>query len=109
AFSYLLSKLRLFLDAAAVAQADFLDALDSKYVDLAIVLSAALSLFLELSVIRWHSSVLEFLSFYKTFSLLACFAGLGLGYALAGRSRIALLTTIPLLFWQFGFMMLIRI
>ena len=109
AFSYLLNKLRPFMDATALAQTDFLDSLDPKYVDLAIVVSAALSLFLELAVIRWHSSVLEFLSFYKNFSLLACFAGLGLGYALAGRRRIALLTTIPLLSWQFGFMMLIRL
>ena len=52
-------------------------------VDLAIAISAALSLFLELALIRWQSSVLEFLAFYKNFSLLACFAGLGLGYALA--------------------------
>src|SRR6185436_7980034 len=32
--------------------------------------------------------------------ILACFAGLGLGYALAGRDRIPLLATLPLLAWQ---------
>jgi hypothetical protein len=76
------------IDANALAQAQFLDALDPRYVNLAIALAAALSLFLELALIRWQSSVLEFLAFYKNFSLLACFAGLGLGYALAARSRI---------------------
>ena len=42
-----------------------------------------LSLFLELAVIRWHGSEWEMFAFYKNFSLLACFLGLGLGYALA--------------------------
>jgi len=97
-----------FLDSNAREQAIFLDNLDPKYVDAAIVFSAALSLFLELALIRWQSSVLEFLAFYKNFSLLACFAGLGLGYALAARSRIPLLMVIPLLAWQFGFAMLTR-
>ena len=60
---------------------------------MAIVFSAALRLFLELALIRWHSSILEFLAFYKNFSLLACFAGLGLGYALSGRRRIPLISS----------------
>ncbi len=104
----LFKKSRGFLDADAEQQAGFLDNLDPKYVDIAILSSAALSLFLELALIRWQSSVLEFLAFYKNFSLLACFAGLGLGYALANRSRISVLLVIPLLAWQFGFMMIIR-
>jgi spermidine synthase len=106
ALHYLLKKLALVLDADASAQARFLDNLDLKYVDAAIVSAAALSLFLELALIRWQSSVLVFLAFYKNFSLLACFAGLGLGYALATRNRIPLLTVLPLLAWQFGFIML---
>ena len=106
---YLLKRLQPFLDANASAQARFLDTLDPKYVDAAIIASAALSLFLELALIRWYSSVLEFLAFYKNFSLLACFAGLGLGYALANRDRIPLLLVIPLLSWQFAFMLAIRL
>jgi len=105
----LLRKLEPLLDHDAQLETRFLDTLDSKYVDVAIVFSAALSLFLELAVIRWQSSVLEFLAFYKNFSLLACFAGLGLGYALANRSRIPLLLVLPLLAWQFLFMMITRI
>ena len=81
-----LRKLEPNLDANAIAEAHFLDTLESGKVDLAIAISAALSLFLELALIRWQSSVLEFLAFYKNFSLLACFAGLGLGYALAART-----------------------
>lgn len=104
-----LRKLAPMLDANAVAQAQFLDTLDLRYVDLAILFSAALSLFLELALIRWQSSVLQFLAFYKNFSLLACFAGLGLGYALASRSRLPLLLVAPLLAVQFCFVLLVRV
>jgi hypothetical protein len=71
-------------------------------------ISAALSLFLELCIIRWQSSVLPFFAFYKNFSLLTCFVGLGLGYALAARDRIPLVIVLPLLAWQFGFMTIVR-
>src|ERR1700730_2928053 len=109
ALFYLLRKLEPLLNANALAQAQFLDKLDPRYVDPAILCSAALSLFLELALIRWQSSVLVFLAFYKNFSLLACFAGLGLGYALAARNRIPLLMVIPLLAAQFCFIMLVRL
>jgi spermidine synthase len=106
---YFLRKVTAFLDNDAAEQARFLDTLDIRYVDVAIFITAALSLLLELALIRWQSSVLEFVAFYKNFSLLACFAGLGLGYGLAGRDRIPLLTVIPLLAWQFGFLMMTRL
>jgi len=107
-FYYALKKLVPFIDTSAREQASFLDTLDKNYVDAAILFAAALSLFLELCIIRWQSSVLPFFAFYKNFSLLACFVGLGLGYALAGRDRIALVIVVPLLAWQFGFMTLVR-
>ncbi|HEU0090526.1 MAG TPA: hypothetical protein VFS78_00335, partial [Vicinamibacteria bacterium] len=79
------------------AQAAFLDALPIRRLDPAIVAAAALSLFLELAVIRWQGSVFELFALYKNLGLLACFAGLGLGYALAGRERLPLFATLPLL------------
>ena len=109
ALFHVLRKLKSVLDANAVAQRLFLDTLDSRYIDAAIVVSTALSLFLELALIRWQSSVLEFLAFYKNFSLLACFAGLGLGYALAARDRIPLLMVVPLLGAQFCFFLFVRL
>jgi spermidine synthase len=108
AFYYGLKKLVPFIDNSSLAQAGFLDRLDMKYADGAIVFSAALSLFIELGMIRWQSSILPFLAFYKNFSLLACFVGLGLGYALATRDRIALVIVLPLLAWQFLFMSIVR-
>ena len=73
AFYYALKKLVPFIDASALAQARFLDTLNAKYADAAILFSAALSLLLELCIIRWQSSILPFFAFYKNFSLLACF------------------------------------
>jgi hypothetical protein len=67
------------LDRHARDQAVFLRSFPDRYVRLAIFGSAALSLFLELAIIRWQGTVFEFFAFYKNFSLLCCFAGLGLG------------------------------
>jgi hypothetical protein len=105
---FLLRKLESFLDNDAALEVGFLDSFDPKYVDASVAISAALSLFLELAMIRWQSSVLEFLAFYKNFSLLACFAGLGLGYAIAKKDRIPLVLVLPLLTCQFAFMMITR-
>src|ERR1700722_5410709 len=97
-----------FIDDCSLAQARFLDTLNIKYADAAILFSAALSLFIELAIIRWQSSVLPFFAFYRNFSLLACFAGLGLGYALSARDRLPLVTVLPLFAWQFAFMTFVR-
>lgn len=109
ALFHVLHELESVIDAHAEAQRHFLDSLDPRYINVAIAASAALSLFLELALIRWQSSVLEFLAFYKNFSLLACFAGLGLGYALAARDRIPLQMVVPLLGAQFCFFLFVRI
>ncbi len=89
------------LDELAREQVAFLDGMPAKYVGVAIVGSAALSLALELAVIRWQGTVWAFFAFYKNMGLLSCFAGLGLGYALARRDRIPLALTAPLIAFQF--------
>jgi len=107
-FYLLLKRLKPFLDANSSEQAQFLDTIPIRYVDLAIFGSAALSLFLELAVIRWQATVFEFFAFYKNFGLLSCFAGLGLGYALANRDNVPLAFAVPLLGWQFSLMISLR-
>jgi spermidine synthase len=97
----LLPRLEPHLDSAGTEQAGFLDTMPVRYLDLAIAAAAGMSLLLELSVIRWQSSVFPFFAFYTNFGLLACFAGLGLGYALASRDRVPLILVLPLLAWQF--------
>jgi spermidine synthase len=93
------------LDRAAAEQAAFLtEGMSDRWVGVAIVVSAALSLFLELAMIRWQAAMFPFFAFYKNLSLLSCFAGLGLGYSLGNRNRSFLFLTIPLLCWQVLFM-----
>jgi SAM-dependent methyltransferase len=45
-------------------------------------LASALSLFVELVLIRWVASELRLFAFYKNFALIGAFLGLGLGFAL---------------------------
>lgn len=101
-FRRLLQRVEPALDDDAQRQASFLDSLPSRWVDMAIAGAAGVSLLLELSIIRWQGGVFSFLAFYTNFGLLACFAGLGLGYALASRDRIPLALVVPLLAWQFA-------
>jgi len=105
---WLLRRAAARLDVLAQQQARGLDAWPDRYVPLAIAASAGCSLFLELAVIRWQTTVFPLFAFYKNFGLLACFAGLGLGYALARRSRIPLVCVIPLLAWQVGLLLMLR-
>ena len=79
-------RLRPALERFGEEQARFLDELPVRSIPAAITVSAGLSLFLELAVIRWHGTEWQVFALYKNFSLLACFLGLGLGYALA-RAR----------------------
>src|SRR5205814_7748213 len=97
AVAVVLARGAAWLEEWARGQAAFLDSLPDRQVDVAIAASAAASLFLELAVIRWQGSVFELFALYKNLGLLACFAGLGLGYALAGRDRLPLFATLPLL------------
>ena len=53
--------------------------LDAKTKIRSIVLVTMLSLLLELVLIRWLASVFPVFSFYKNFTMLACFLGLGAG------------------------------
>ncbi len=85
------------IEALATGQARACEGLTGRAVPLAIAGAAALSLLLELAVIRWQGAVFELFAFYKNLSLLACFLGLGLGYALARRAAIPLVLTAPLL------------
>ena len=70
--------------------------LKKKELFLNVILAAGLSLFLELSIIRIHSSYLHFFSFFKNISLLSCFLGLGIGYALKKHKIYSLNWIFPL-------------
>lgn len=71
--------------------------LKKKEIYLCIVLAAGFSLFLELSIIRIHSSFIHFFSFFKNISLISCFLGLGIGYALKNYKVYSVNWIYPLL------------
>jgi hypothetical protein len=87
---FVLSRLAKTIGVLSHEQNRFLSSLSSAWIAWAMFGSAALSLLLELAVIRWQRAVFEVFAFYKNFGLLACFLGLGLGYALSGRKQIPL-------------------
>ena len=96
------------LESASEGQALFLDNLPDRLVPWSIFLAAAISLLFELVVIRWQASIFTLFAFYKNVGLLSCFAGLGLGYALAKRPAIPLMLTTLLMSWQVGLLLLLR-
>src|ERR1700692_249274 len=73
-----------------------------------IVLVTMLSLLLELVLIRWLASGFPVYSFYKNFTMLACFLGLGAGYAVAERQPCAPALVLPMLALFVGVITLLR-
>ncbi len=82
--------------------------LDAKTRIRSIVLVTMLSLLLELVLIRWLASVFPVFSFYKNFTMLACFLGLGAGYAVAERKPCAPVLVLPMLALFVGAITLLR-
>lgn len=62
-----------------------------------LVVASASALFLELVLIRWISGEAPALAYFKSFTLLAAFLGMGMGARLAARRDLALLAPIALL------------
>ena len=88
-------------------EADFVN-WSSKTRIASIVLVTMLSLLLELVLIRWLASVFPVYSFYKNFTMLACFLGLGAGYAVAERQPCAPALVLPMLALFVGVITLLR-
>jgi spermidine synthase len=104
----LLGRAQPAIEALSLAQAEALDRIPESRVGPAILASAAVSLCLELAMIRWQGAVWELFALYKNFGLLSCFLGLGLGYALSGRAALPLLLTAPLLAFQAAWSIALR-
>jgi SAM-dependent methyltransferase len=91
----------------AVFEADYANLSTKRRIRL-IVLVTMLSLLLELVLIRWLASVFPVYSFYKNFTMLACFLGLGAGYAVAERQPCAPALVLPMLALFVGVITLLR-
>lgn len=84
------------------------DAIKGKHLGLWIALAAGLGLFFELMIIRVHSSYFQLFAYLKNVSLLSCFLGLGIGYALATKKRLFTPLVIPMFALQIIVMSLLR-
>jgi spermidine synthase len=73
-----------------------------------ILLAAGAGLFAELAIIRVHASFFQLFAYYKNVSLLSCFLGLGIGYALGKRGRVATPLVLPALALQIGLLHVLR-
>jgi len=75
---------------------------------LLIALASGLGLFLELSIIRIHSSYFQLFAYFKNLSLLSCFLGLGIGYSFSRVRLFSLNWTFPIIALQVSFMFLLK-
>ena len=72
------------------------ESLSPKSVRAAVAVTAGLSLFLELVLIRWEAGLFVVFALYKNFTLLSCFCGLGIGYAKARDRHLTLAAALPM-------------
>ena len=110
-YTFLNSALPFFeqqLSNSSTLIVEWADKASVKNLHVSIVASAALLLFLELSLIRWQGSLFATFALYKNFTLLACFCGLGIGFALAKKLPILLLATLPMLAVTLLFLTILR-
>ena len=70
--------------------------------------AAGLGLYLELMIIRLHSSFFQLFGFFKNISLLSCLLGLGVGYLFGHKKLFSLKWVFPLLVVQISFMYLLK-
>lgn len=80
----------------------------NKNLYIAIALASALGLFLELSIIRIHSSYFQLFAYFKNLSLLSCFLGLGIGFSLSKYKLFSLNWVFPIIALQVAFMFILK-
>lgn len=87
---------------------DSVDAFPESRLPMLIVAAAALGLFMELMVIHIHSSFFQVFNYFKNFSLLSCFLGLGIGYLRGGCRPLTTPLVLPFFSLQVVFMAILR-
>jgi SAM-dependent methyltransferase len=96
----LFSEWRAWWDAAHESHSEAVERIPPRWTGAAVFAASALSLYLEMVIVRWHASCFHAFAIFKNVSLLSCFLGLGIGYGLSGRKRIRLAAVLPLLAFQ---------
>jgi spermidine synthase len=96
------------VDRSTVSLERLIAAVSGRRLTAAIVLASSLGLYFELFLIRWHASSFQLFAYYKNVTLIACFLGLGIGFALTSRGRIWLVFVVPALAVQVVLLRLLR-
>src|SRR5262249_27840488 len=91
---------RSWWDAIHEEQSEYIEQIAPGWTRVAVFVSSALTLYIEMVMVRWHASCFHAFAIFKNVSLLSCFLGLGIGYGLSGRRRITLAAFLPLLAFQ---------
>ncbi|MBX9686595.1 MAG: hypothetical protein K2X27_07825 [Candidatus Obscuribacterales bacterium] len=73
-----------------------------------IAAAAALSLYLELMIVRLQGNSLQLFAYYKNVSLMSCFLGLGIGYSLNKSRPLTLTFFLPLMAMELIFLNVLR-
>jgi spermidine synthase len=89
-------------------QTEIVDQFKGKPLKALLITVVAVSLFVELMLIRWHGSAFQIFGFFKNITLLACFLGLGIGYALPKNAPQYIPFFVPLVAAQFFILHLLR-
>jgi hypothetical protein len=96
---HILRQWQAWWDTLHDEQTAALEQLPPRWTRLAILSASALTLYVELVMVRWHATCFHAFAIFKNVSLLSCFLGLGLGYGLS-RRRSTLAAFLPLLALQ---------
>lgn len=87
---------------------DSVDGIPISHMGLWIALAAGLGLYIELMIIRLHSSYFQLFAYFKNVSLLSCVLGLGIGYSRGSKRPLTTPLVIPSLALQIIFMYVLR-
>ena len=93
----LVSRLSAFVEGGTTKFEAWAEGVPTPRAPIVIIALSFCSLFLELALIRWQAGLFSVFAFYKNFTLLACFCGLGIGYAMADRKPILFPLCLPAL------------
>ncbi len=96
------------VNSMAEEQDRFISTLPASRVAWMVFLSSSALLLVELVLIRWHGCVFEFFSLYKNVTLISCFAGLGLGFALSRGRALPLFFTCLIILVQTIYLLALR-
>ncbi|MEM7392635.1 MAG: hypothetical protein AAF492_09830, partial [Verrucomicrobiota bacterium] len=86
-----------------------MDLIPKEKLHLWVLLASGLTLYIELMIIRFHSSYFQLFSYFKNVSLFSCFLGLGIGYATVKRRYVATPLVFPVIAIQIIGFLFIRL